>query len=491
MAVVLEFRSNAAKVIRDQEKVIEQADKMAKGYKETAKEAGQLERAATRLNKQLEGPQERHNRKLSELSTLLKSGRINQDQMRRAVELYNRQLREAETGGMKAFGPGALANLKTFTLGMAGAAGGAMAVVSAMRTINAQAEEMASKFMERGAEIGGLLELRAGDPEGQQDLINKLRQTLREGTVGDVRGGRDLIFALESASALEERGTFSRLNLATDAASLVTALGKVRGKREDVQLADLADMAIAAAAKTPGASTVDIAETTTSFKKTGQDLGLSDAERFAAAQIVAQTTREPGQAGTQINALLSAVIRQGLAPELKGKGLSAILSTIEQRAPTEQAQLQFLGSTEAFSAFGALQSGQLAKTIGELQEADRRNLAAQLAGDASNVPEIRALIRQRQATFAKEFAFDRGALAEAQWEAHLERGRGTAELAGDPMLVTYIGDAVAQGIKSVIGPENALMLFGEKLDRLNETMTHVEQNQSGRPPVTRVEGRQE
>ena len=195
--------------------------------------------------------------------------------------------------------------------------------------------------------------------------------------------------------------------------------------------------------------------------------------------------------GTQLNSLFNAVIRQGLAPELKGRGIGAILTTIEKMAPTEQEQLKFLGSTEAFSAFGALRAGPLAKTIGEMREADRRNVAAQLARDVSSVPEIRALVEQRQATFAKEFAFDRRSLAEAQFQAHLERGRAMDAAGGVPMLETLIRDTVATTIKSVIGAENALTLFGEKLDRLNATLSNVEQNQSGRPPVTRIEGRQE
>ena len=92
MAVTLEFKSSAAKVIRDQEKILRQVEQMGREYKETSKEATQLERAATRLNRQLEGPQDRHNRKLKELGELLRSGRINQDQMRRAVEMLLKEL---------------------------------------------------------------------------------------------------------------------------------------------------------------------------------------------------------------------------------------------------------------------------------------------------------------------------------------------------------------------------------------------------------------
>lgn len=93
-------------------------DKLKQEFKAAAQEAAQLERAAKRIVEENATPQERYNSQIEKMAKIFVAGKIDVEQMDRALAKYRAQLEQAtqshnplNDAHNKAFGPGALANI--------------------------------------------------------------------------------------------------------------------------------------------------------------------------------------------------------------------------------------------------------------------------------------------------------------------------------------------------------------------------------------------
>lgn len=499
MAVTLEFKSSAAKVIRDQEKILKQVEEMGREYKETAKEAGQLERAAQRLNKQLETPQDRHNKKLKELGELLRSGRINQDQMRRAVEMYNRQLREAETGGMRAFGGAAIGRLASYAAGLASVSRAASAVVEALNRVDQARAAGSERLLGEAGTTGRLVALAGGDARAAAANLAARETLFAEGGFATRDQAGALAFELASANLLGERGFASKLAAVDDAAGIAKSAGGLReafGVAEAGNLRQIFSKGIAAAGPVVGAEASDILAAAAMAGASGgqQGLGLTDEEIIAAVAQISKVTSSD-EAGTRVNALLRSFTKMGFADRPGPRSLSAMMQSVEGRELLKSELQTELGDVRAGQAFALLTGPGYAEMLDLVRRGQADDLAGTVVGQAMAQPDV-ALARGLRGARAREMqATERMDLQRMMVDTALanERNFWRSQRSGFGMEVALsLQQGAVDLVRKFIGDEAFMRfrqteVFQQQLDALNR----IEGNQNARPPVTRVEGRQE
>lgn len=517
MAVVLEFRSRAAQILADQQKVIDQAKEMAEGYKETAKEAGQLERAAQRLNKQLETPQERHNRKLKELATLLKTGRIHQEQMTRAVDQYNRELREAETGGDRAFGAGSVAKLAAFAGGFVSLGAAVGAVTAQLQELVRARDEAADSTLRSRRGMAQLAQLAATQPHIYPQVNAEIREFFGAGAATDLGDAAASVFDLRSSEMNAEdrklfrdaaaQGVIAQPGAAAEAiAALRASMPNAPGTSRDI-----INEALVAAA--PGASTFEELLIGAAKGGTGAaELGVSRAANLAGTGVLSRPFASATVAGDRIAALYKSLERGGF----KGS-LSGMLDAVQARLDKGEGFADVFGGTQDFEA---IQAFRLLQSNRPLLETLTRDVAAAPGRDpfatALSLPDTDPILRSariRQATTQRselEIQQSSGVATnllqafEAESQSRAVRNPGILAAIGRAIEASevsieraLVGDArTLELMRARATPQDpelkkAIDEFLAQQREQTDTLKRIEQNQSGRPPVTRVEGRQE
>lgn len=523
MAVVLEFRSRSAKLLADQQKVIDQADKMADGYKESAKEAGNLERVAKRLAAQLETPQERHNRKLKELSTLLKTGRIDQERMTRAVDMYNRELEEAKNKGKQAFGAGSLATLSQFAAGILGIHQVSQKVVQSLQEFIDKRDEAAGRVRASRAGMSELLQLHLRNPAGGQAALAEARRAFAMGATSSEDEAGGLIFNLQSAGATDEdRRMFLRLGamgtvrspaaLAEAANTFRAAFGvDAQGRQIAPAFRTMLNQGFAAAG--PGQGTIEELFRGAAFAAGGATaVGVSPQELLAAVGTLSTPAGGSQVAGNRLANFFKSAERGGLSGNL----LSIVEQVSSRRAAGDDFADIFGGSRdfEAIQGFRFLRGNlpMLRQLIGEVGTADQRDLVGSAMTIADTDPQLRAarihqrVIQTGQVEEQARFGAAANLLTAAQEDLAT---RMRVEHGIEGQLGNMLRDMVIRGFRMFADDETVLRQFREDFSvrdpelsraiddllseskRQTDALQNIERNQSGKPPVTRVKGRAE
>jgi len=188
----------------------------ATATREATRREEEYGRAARQVLQQIQSPQERYNAKLRQLGTLLRAGKLSQDQFTRAARQAKGELDGAGRAGDKAFGPNALSMVRSFAsaLGMTGGVAGAVMLIrneyQTMLDTMQRAKEASMPLAD--AQIKALRNLGATSEKERDRFTDALTALSAETGVPE----RDLY--LRASSALSARG----------ALSVDTALGAVR-----------------------------------------------------------------------------------------------------------------------------------------------------------------------------------------------------------------------------------------------------------------------
>ncbi len=182
-------------------------DKLNQSSKKGSADNAQASREAKRLLASLVSEQERHNKRVEELTRLLKAKKISQNQYAAAVAKSAKEVDRAEKSGDKAFGSGAIAQIKSMASAIAGGAGLAAAWKLVADEINAANEAQARAGEESltvaDAQAGALRNLGATNVADRDAFIADIKK------IADELHVEEKGLYLLASDALSARGNLS------------------------------------------------------------------------------------------------------------------------------------------------------------------------------------------------------------------------------------------------------------------------------------------
>ena len=420
---LLRLDADAKKGVKAFDDLEKSIDKVGDKLELTAREAKKLETAAGRIAKQNEAPQERYNRKVGELATLVNSGKLSMDEAQKAAARYGATLDRATQKGREAFAPSLLANYAT---GFAAPMGAANIFLGMLRDIRNEQKEIADKQISILPGRAKLAQLSGGDPKKLQNLKNAADQAYASGFVQSREQSYGLAYELGSAGLTSDYKFFSQLSLVEDSAAAAKAVGLVnsgfKGGDEVGSSQAVISKAIAASLPATGVSLGDVAQGVAMSSAGAKKMGFSDEEAFAAISMLSQVTGSGQQAGTQFKALTSSFTHRGLADEMYGKGLEAVIKNIDSKGYNQKQLDEYFGSGEAANAFTVLRNiPAFRDRIGEINKAQSENLAGQVIASAVEDKVVGAGVLRRRKEAYRELAQEQGGvetnLADAERDA--------------------------------------------------------------------------
>lgn len=408
-------------------------DKLAKAGKKGTTEKLALDKKQIELDKQrkrvleqIMTPQEKYNRKMKELSTLLGRNKLSQDQYWRAVRKTQVELKRAEVTGTKAFGASSLRNLAAMAAGVASVT---TAVSLLRRTWDDVATARKGAAGKQEAALSGLaslLQLAGGDPDKMEKLVAAGKGFYREGGAASLDEAYRTTFQMESAGVLDQRTFFANLFGITDAGEVAGSVGKLTaamGRKEVGSAAQIVSKGLAAAGPIPGASVSDILTAATASGKAARQLGLSDEELIAAVSTTAQEAKSADVGGTQVYALLRALGRKGFVEKFKGKPLEEMLQSITEKGMTKPQLIKFFGRQEAEAGFSALVGGRFGERLAEVKQGQVEGTAWKMIQGRRMVAEVAALDDRRRELAAEELGLEEDALSQHKADAARAKNR--------------------------------------------------------------------
>lgn len=331
--VKLNYTAESTQARKEIDKVRKENLKLKKSLQDVAKSSKQFSREAKRAYEQTRTPQERYNRKISELATLYSKARISHGTYTRSVKQARQELDRAGKAGQRAHGPLSLRNVGAMALGYIGVSKAIGLAVRALGEMDAKEREIAQR--QREARVGlGILQQVSATPEEYAARVKKAKEMhakgvgLTEGEAGTAlfriisanqEKYADLYAQLAAKAVIQEPG-----ELAKSVATLQSSMGKAAGTPEQI-----IGRAIVAGAASP-ATTEEIAQAAGRAGVVAKQAGVSSSELLAATSIAATGTGEAALGGTLIRRLLTEFTsyrmmsekelgKRGITPELLGK----------------------------------------------------------------------------------------------------------------------------------------------------------------------------
>ena len=442
-----ELRESSAEY-QNEKRLLDEAHQSAQRRAEADK------RRVNELAKLNETTNERYRRKLRELGELQKrTGMDAKTFEREKIRLkkeYNTQI-EKESVKLKNLAPdysdlkkesaGAfnVSRITAWGAGVVSVTGLASKLHSQLVSIREEQEASATALNATLPTAGALVQLAGADATKRDKLFSASDTTFSEGFVQSREDAERLIFELESAGRLGDRRFFSRLSVVDDAAKLAKSAGLIstgfEGGDDVGSSKDIISKAIAGALPATGVSPSQIAEGVAISAANAKAFDFDDEELIGAVSRVAQVTGSGEQAGSRMRRLLAALARKGLADDLKGQGLDAVIANVQGRGLSEQEMIKFLGSVEAQQAFSILADREaLSKRVGEIRQAQSSGLATRTIDNALGARRIRSGVLARAGTAAEALSRDEQAIAtnaavsEENFRAAERRNRGDSEL---------------------------------------------------------------
>ncbi|WP_425397485.1 hypothetical protein [Aeoliella sp.] len=504
MSAQFELRGKSAGVVKAVRDLNTALDTSEKSFKDNAKAADAMSRAAERIVKQTEGAQARYNRKLEETNKLLKQGALSQEQAARATAYYRRKLQEAGNASEGAFGSAMITKMGAMAGGVAALHRAWSLAVELVREYRAEVEASAQKQVTGVNAKAKLVQLAGADTKKREQLFRSSDLTFIEGFIASEEASQRLTFELDSGGVLKDRAFFSKLSLIDDAATLAKSTALTRAGfagGDDVGTSrELVSKAIAGALPATGVSPAQIAEGVSTVAPLAKKFGLSDEDVHAGVSRIAQTLGSGTEAGNAMRRLLSALARQGVADDLQGQGLEGVINFVKEQELSKAGLTKYLGSVEAAGAYDVLSDTDAFRTrLSEINAAQQNNLAGQTIRNAVEDPEIAAAIYRRRGEAVKELSARPQGIREnlSEGQQALDRGLGRTEgvpewlmATGDFVLDTYqhwYGPNVDFRSRRGASPDALLQEQNENLRKLIELQQEANELQKGKAGFSATE----
>lgn len=338
--------------------------KLTEEYKQAAKEAKALERAAKRVYDETRTPAEQHNRKMAELNELLKQGKIDQ-------ETYNRAARQGADANREAFGDQAVGRVKNFVIGLAAGVASLQTIKQLMLDARQISDDAGKRIVDDESARRSFRQVAGGDQATFDRLLSE-RDRLRQSQGLTPEEAAQLVFGAASAgdTFLDDVDLFASLkdiNFSADAGitsaqKLQAAFGGEAGAGSSRQILN---KILAAAGPSPVmADQIAGAASITSVPFAG--IGGSDEELLALLGVLSEATRSPDDAGQKIKSLSDQIFKKrhliSGADGLEGLELIRALPRLAEAGQLtgesgEAVNVQkFLGEANAMQALAMIQS---------------------------------------------------------------------------------------------------------------------------------------
>lgn len=327
------FDTDVAQALRAHEDLQNAVEGINDAYEDTAKSAAALERAAARIVRANEGPQERYNRKIAELARLVKSGKLHIDDANRAAERYRRTLERQIEAQNRAYGRGAQSNVAGMVRQYVSVSAAISLGTRALQQFIEERKRAEQEVKQSPKGLAGLAQLAAvaEDPEAAfAEMLAEARRAFSAGVGESVDQAGDILFGLLSAgldaadrkfaAALEASGAVTGVD---EAASAFAALTKALGREEVGSFEDVISKALAASKGAP-AKAPELVLAAAMSGGSARALGVSDEFLFAASEILAAKTGSASVGGTQLAAFLKGIESKGLTKDKSLAGLSGL-----------------------------------------------------------------------------------------------------------------------------------------------------------------------
>ncbi len=306
----------------------------------------------------------------------------------------------AEQAYDKAFGRAAISSLSSFASGVVGIGAAVTTVISLFQEMHAEAQRVAEAYKESVVGVGSLAQL-AETPQEMKRLVAAANKTFAEGGGNTLDDAAKLVFALESAGALDERELFSQLKaknlveepdvLARAAATLNTSIGE----EETGGFRPLVSKAFGASKFAP-ATAEALLEAAARSGGSAKALGISDEELLAATAVESKATGSAEIGGTAVASLLRSLDKKGT---FVGKGLMESLEEIEGMNLQGEELQKYFGRQEAVRAYRDLLANKdlVAEAMSEVQTAEAQDRVSQKLALSEGVPSLDAAQEAKKA----------------------------------------------------------------------------------------------
>lgn len=379
-----------AKVMKQQDEMIEKYKKMLREAKKAAKEGGtELERFAAKTNKINRTPAQKYREEVEHLNQALKAGLINQ-------ETYNRAVARAGQAHNASFGASAVARLSSIAAVALYVKRVWDGITGSIQRANEEIAKIAERQKESAGGLGELSQL-AETPEELRRMVADAKKTFAEGGAVSLDEAGKLQFALESAGISKYRKDVSQLQgsgTVRDATSLVNAAAALEaalGTKETGSFRDIVSKGFGASKISP-AHMEDIVQAAAKSGSQGKALGIGDEELLASVAAISKVVGNADEAGTEVESLLKQIEKFGIAGGYLegGKTLQEQVAAIDKLVKEGTDVREILGDRqEGIKAFRTLAGeegtglfNQAMKNIAEAERTDAFGVKVNLARQA-------------------------------------------------------------------------------------------------------------
>ncbi len=461
--ITVEMTADEAKVLRAFQKATEAAKKFTGGLGETARKAKEaaekekeLGRAAKQVLAEIRTPQERYNRQLEKLKTLLQAGKINQNQYGRAAKLAGDKLREAGRAGKKAgttagkaFNPGILkkyAGLLAGGTGILSIAGAFAAVIKCARAAQEEIKGVAAQLRET---YDGMKELWQVSESKEVYRSISARTKLAAAQEGiDQPTVQKLAFNLKSLSRLEALPAIIKSARFMDpaiAAKFYTTLSSSTTWGREIGTPGQVLSGLVAGAGKSAFATGETAQWAGRVAPTMKNLGATPAEILGVGAAISTPAQKPEILGTYMFALEKQL--SNYIQKLTDEGLEApkgIIPTFEALMADPEARRRAMGELRFKRAAIALEKAlpeakryteEIAVAFGSEEEFKRK----------IDVPrELSIQQRTRIAEMQKQVGLEELAIKQTELNTAIERNKALAGFARKSITIESAWESALQ-----------------------------------------------
>jgi hypothetical protein len=319
-------------------------------FEKSARSARELEKAAARIVKENQGPQERYNSKIKELSTLVRQGKLSFEQAGVAAGRYRQELDGTSRSTNR---------LLTTIGGFASATAVIGKVTEALTAVGEAARKSAQDVVNAVGPLGELQQV-ATSPQDFAKLVGQARGFISSGTFrGDQFGqAADVAFALRNAQYsdadvgfIQQLGTSKQVkpeNLIRVAEGL-KKYQDIFGVAEAGGIEAVGRKVWRAAGSTQSDFST-VAKAATLFGSEASALKYSDEEALAAFIAIEKASPGPEEAATRLRSMLTQIAKRGLS---KGT-LTDTVGSLVDRVKRGETAIGMLGETRAAAGLNIL-----------------------------------------------------------------------------------------------------------------------------------------
>lgn len=307
-------------------------------------------------------------------------------QVEQKMRMTERAAKDTGKAQDSSFGTTSLARLTSYAAGLVSVTSAMNVLLSVTQKRIDKERELAQLNRQSEFQVGSLAQI-SMDSSGQfsqqifQDNVQRAKNLFASGGAESMGQAAETIFRLSSAGiSPDQDAMFGQLmGVGLDPSMLASAAAAQReslGAAETGNAREILSKLIAAGSIAPGTPDV-LAKATARSAGSASLLGMSDEELNAITAIAARAQGNTAEGGTQVKALLSAMIRQG---GFEGMGIEQSLGRIQSMGMSNQQLQQYLGSTEALAGYSALiqSRGDIGMLVNRQHEAVRTDAIGQL-----------------------------------------------------------------------------------------------------------------